>query len=115
MGEPEHEVPGSTPDHDVAPAGIAVQEGLSWSWSLDVETLIAALSEPAPWSRPPPPVVVPDAPPAAGAGLPETEPAEPATPTDTEPADTAPADTAPADTASPAEVDLVEAEFADYL
>jgi hypothetical protein len=26
-------------------------EGLSWSWHLDLETLLAALSEPAPWNR----------------------------------------------------------------
>src|ERR1022692_1400519 len=28
--------------------------GLSWSWELDFETLLAALSEPAPWNRPMP-------------------------------------------------------------
>ena len=27
-------------------------QGLSWSWELDFETLLAALSEPAPWNRP---------------------------------------------------------------
>src|ERR1017187_2742817 len=29
-------------------------QGLSWSWELDFETLLAALSEPAPWNRPMP-------------------------------------------------------------
>src|SRR5258708_26379128 len=33
---------------------IGAGDGLSWSWHLDLETLLAALSEPAPWnsSRP---------------------------------------------------------------
>ena len=29
---------------------IGVSEGLSWSWHLDLETLLTALSEPAPWN-----------------------------------------------------------------
>jgi hypothetical protein len=35
------------------PIGRAVPQGLSWSWELDFETLMAALNEPAPWNRPP--------------------------------------------------------------
>ena len=30
---------------------IGAGEGLSWSWHLDLDTLLAALSEPAPWNR----------------------------------------------------------------
>ena len=32
---------------------IGAGEGLSWSWHLDLETLLVALSEPAPWNRRP--------------------------------------------------------------
>jgi hypothetical protein len=35
-------------------SGIGVDEGLSWSWHLDLEALLTALSEPAPWNRPSP-------------------------------------------------------------
>ncbi len=42
---------------------IGAGEGLSWSWHLDLETLLAALSEPAPWNRcPPSPVPHPSGP-----------------------------------------------------
>ena len=83
--------------HGAPPAGLAVHEGLSWSWNLDVETLLTALSEPAPWNRLPS-VVRP-----AGAAA------------ATEAAATEPTETDLAETSDPAEVDLVEAEFADYL
>ena len=35
------------------PGGGTAPQGLSWSWELDFETLMAALNEPAPWNRPP--------------------------------------------------------------
>jgi hypothetical protein len=35
------------------------KQGLSWSWELDFDALLAALSEPAPWNRPAPRVPVP--------------------------------------------------------
>jgi len=35
-----------------AGAGLPV-DGLSWSWELDLEALVAAVSDPAPWSRDP--------------------------------------------------------------
>ena len=35
------------------PVGGAAPQGLSWSWELDFETVVAALNEPAPWNRPP--------------------------------------------------------------
>ena len=58
--------PCARPDHDRAghdeaghngaasvPVGGGAPQGLSWSWELDFETLVAALNEPAPWNRPP--------------------------------------------------------------
>src|ERR1700683_3655556 len=47
---------------DAPRAGFPVREGLSWSWSLDLETLLTALSEPAPWNRPPLGAAYPPAP-----------------------------------------------------
>ena len=41
----------SQEQRETLPAGGAA-EGLSWSWHLDFETLLTALSEPAPWNRP---------------------------------------------------------------
>ncbi len=71
-GQPDHGQPGNAqfpcarPDHDQAghdeaghngaasvPVGGGAPQGLSWSWELDFETLVAALNEPAPWNRPP--------------------------------------------------------------
>src|ERR1700691_881282 len=98
---------------DTPPAAIAVREGLSWSWSLDLDALVAALSEPAPWNHLPPPAARP-ATPAAGTDA-DPAPVGPAEPdaSDTAPANTEPANTEPANTApSP---DPVEADFADYL
>ena len=87
-----------TQEQDNAPlAGTAVREGLSWSWNLDVEALLTALSEPAPWNRLPPPAARP-APPAATPGA---DPASPIRPSPIRPTD--PADQ-PAE-ASPAEID----------
>src|ERR1700683_4672618 len=85
------------------PAVAEVEEGLSWSWNLDFESLIAALSEPAPWNRPPP-TAVPAAPPEADASLP-----------DADSADTEPTKADSAKTVDGSELDPVEAEFADYL
>src|ERR1700761_270806 len=64
-------------------SGCAVSEGLSWSWALDIETLLAALSEPAPWNRPIPGPARPT-PPAQG-----DETTEPV-PANTEPTPTPP-------------------------
>src|SRR5580658_2012876 len=52
-------------------AGNAVREGLSWSWHLDLETVLAALSEPAPWNRLPASAARPAAP-VASTVLPDT-------------------------------------------
>jgi hypothetical protein len=46
--------------------------GLSWSWDLDYEALLAALDGPAPWLRTPPAVAEP---PAAAGPAPSAEPA----------------------------------------
>ena len=35
------------------PAGAGPRDGLSWSWELDVEALLDAVSDPAPWNRAP--------------------------------------------------------------
>ena len=43
---------GAAPQRAAPQAGAAPQ-GLSWSWELDFETLVAALNEPAPWNLPP--------------------------------------------------------------
>jgi hypothetical protein len=86
-----------TPEqHDGPLGGLAVGAGLSWSWHLDVETLLTALSEPAPWNRLPPPAPGP----AAPAASPDPEPSA--------------AEPAEAGTAT-GPVDPVEADFADYL
>ena len=56
MTEPTMTEPTMTEAPDDAPlAGIAVREGLSWSWHLDLDALVTALSEPAPWNHLPPP------------------------------------------------------------
>ena len=44
---------GPVPQRGTAWQGEAAPQGLSWSWELDFETLVAALNEPAPWNRPP--------------------------------------------------------------
>jgi len=50
--------------------------GLSWSWGLDFDALLAALSEPAPWNRPAPRASVPaQAPAPARATAPSADPA----------------------------------------
>ncbi len=77
----------------VGPADATPREGLSWSWELDFETLLTALTEPAPWNRPIQPI------PAA------------AQPAPVQPAPVQPAPVQPA----PADVDPVEAEFAELL
>jgi Domain of unknown function (DUF222) len=51
---PEDAIPGSD-DADVAENDIPAEQmplGLRWSWNMDFDALIAALSEPAPWNRP---------------------------------------------------------------
>jgi len=136
---------GATPDSALGPADPAEQlqtellprQGLSWSWELDTEALMTALTEPAPWKRPLRPFVSPD--PATQAA--QTSPASPddqdspASPDDqNSPADatppsgadsdspsastaSAPADAAGAtpETAEETDVDPVEAEFAEIL
>src|SRR6266566_591565 len=87
---------GAAPDPvrtPVGPADATPREGLSWSWELDFETLLTALTEPAPWNRPIQPI------PAA------------AQPAPVQPAPVQPAPVQPA----PADVDPVEAEFAELL
>jgi hypothetical protein len=56
---PEDAIPSSVPAEDDA-QGLAedaipaeqMPQGLRWSWDVDFDALIAALSEPAPWNRP---------------------------------------------------------------
>jgi hypothetical protein len=85
------------PEQREAPlAGDGAAEGLSWFWQLDIEALLAALAEPAPWHRSPRPAACP---------------AAAATNSSGEPAGVRPAD-ADAPTAA---IDPVEADFADYL
>jgi hypothetical protein len=82
-------------------AADALGAGLSWSWELDFETLLAALSEPAPWNRPL-----------------HQEPEHPAYPVAATAADAEPAGAEPAgaEPATPTELsDLAEAELADLL
>src|SRR5580692_3555731 len=81
---------------DAPRAGFAVREGLSWSWSLDLETLLTALSEPAPWNRPP-----------LGAARPPAPTDRPGT---DRPADGEPTDAELAD-AEPAEAELADPEL----
>ena len=100
--------------------GIGAADGLSWTWHLDLETVLTALSEPAPWSRPSSPASHPA---ESGAGCPAEArrvagPAEPAGrlagPVDplAEPdADRPEAGVAAAEPS----MDPVEADFADYL
>jgi len=77
-------------------------EGLSWSWELDFDALLAALNEPAPWNRPAP---------RSPAPAPSTAPVPPSTPAPVPPS--APA--APAENTPPAHADPVEAELAELL
>src|SRR5215472_16946595 len=46
-------------------------QGLSWSWGLDFDALMAALNEPAPWNRP-----APAAPATATASAPDADDSE---------------------------------------
>jgi hypothetical protein len=71
-------------------------EGLSWSWHLDLETLLTALAEPAPWNRPPAPAPGPAG--CADAGSSD-----------------AGSEDVRAGESEGLPVDPVEAEFADYL
>src|SRR5215472_4604163 len=64
------------------------QPGLSWSWKLDFQTLLTALTTPAVWDRPSP----------AQADLAQTDPTCAAPIQD-----------------DPADIDPAEADFADYL
>src|SRR5579859_1311495 len=75
------------------------QQGVSWSWALDFDALLAALNEPAPWNRPAPRAPAP----APGADVSEVADAQPA---DAQPADAQPADVDPADAES---AELLEA------
>ncbi|HET7015158.1 MAG TPA: DUF222 domain-containing protein, partial [Streptosporangiaceae bacterium] len=84
------------------------REGLSWTWDLDVEALLAALQEPAPWSRPTRSTVKPPNPASADLANAAAAPAGP------DPVEVGPAGAEPAEV-DPAEVDPVEAEFAEIL
>src|SRR5262249_29071488 len=106
-------------------------EGLSWSWHLDIETLLAALAEPAPWNRAPRTVACPAAPAPsadaepAGASSAAAKPSESqppgsqppgSQPPASQPPDEGSAGARPVDASLPAGViDPVEADFADYL
>ncbi len=90
-------------------------EGVSWSWELDFDALLTALTGPAPWNRSaqrdPAPAASPiddAAPSPAKADAAETDSAE------TGPAETGPAKADAAET-DPAMADPVEAEFAELL
>ncbi len=100
-------------------------EGLSWSWGLDFDAMLAALTGPAPWNRParrdpaPAASLIDDAVPSpVQAGPAQADPlvADPAV-ADPAVADPAVADPAVADPAmaDPAMADPVEAEFAELL
>ena len=69
---------------EILSPGNGAGEGLSWSWHLDLETLLTALSEPAPWNRPSPVASRPAEPAADLAG---------ASPAAAEPSATRPSDT----------------------
>jgi Domain of unknown function (DUF222) len=49
-------------------------QGLQWSWELDFEALLAALSQPAPWNRPAGPAPTPPVPPPGGEAAPDPAP-----------------------------------------
>lgn len=84
---------------DAALAQELPREGLSWTWDLDVEALLAALREPAPWSSSARSTVnLPPGPVSA----------------DLASAHVVPAEVAPAEAES-VEADPVEAEFAEIL
>ncbi|HEY3906986.1 MAG TPA: DUF222 domain-containing protein, partial [Streptosporangiaceae bacterium] len=103
-------------------------EGLSWSWHLDLDTLLAALSEPAPWNSSRPSAVRPLRPiHSPGGGRPakdqpsNTRPTEARTTDDARPGGPSEGSSVPgqpscAESPCPAPaVDPVEAEFAEYL
>jgi Domain of unknown function (DUF222) len=98
----------------------AATQGLSWSWGLDFEKLLAVLNEPAPWNLPTHPAPVP-APARATLGETDTDrdrapEASPATETSTNPApEASPAAEADTPEADAPEVDPVEADLAEYL
>ncbi len=109
-----------TPGRPLPRASGLPREGMSWSWELDVEALLTALSEPAPWNRPirPPQPTAPQSQPTAPQSpAPVPAPAEPApAPAEQTPASApAAAEPAPAPAPAAAEVDPVEAEFAELL
>lgn len=88
---PEDAMPGSVPAEDDA-QGLAedavpaeeMPQGLRWSWDLDFDALMAALSEPAPWNRPVRPAPPQQAsPPATDAG-PASDRTDPAADGDTD-------------------------------
>src|SRR5215470_17014344 len=83
-------------------------QGLSWSWGLDFDALMAALNEPAPWNRPAPAAPAPATASAPDADDSESDAASAASAAD--PASTYAVDPASADPADPA-----EAEFAELL
>jgi Domain of unknown function (DUF222) len=115
---------GAAPADDAGPAEDAIPaeempQGLRWSWDLDFDALMAALSEPAPWNRPVRPAPPQQASsPGTDAG-PASDCTDPVADRDADsPAEPSPAasspDSGPAD-APPSAVDPVEAEFAEML
>src|SRR5215831_6124440 len=86
-------------------------QGLSWSWGLDFDALMAALNEPAPWNRPAPVAPAPATASAPDAGDSGSDAASAAS--SAADADSASADAA--DPASAASADPAEAEFAELL
>jgi hypothetical protein len=113
-----------------ASAGIGARAGLSWSWHLDLDTLLAALAEPAPWNHLPKRAVRQPEPDAAqatpvGTDLADATPAGP-TPAGPTPAGTSPAGATPTGSLPPGAglpgaepdagaVDPVEEDFAAFL
>src|SRR6185437_14175627 len=85
--------------HDAVGPEIAASQGLSWSWHLDLDALLTALSEPAPWNSSRPSAVHPLSP----VNRPNADQAE----------DRPAADRLATDRAG--KVDPAEAEFAAYL
>jgi hypothetical protein len=106
---------------DSAEADTARYGGLSWSWEMDFDALVTALSEPAPWNLLARAASVQPAsaqPAFVQPASAQPAPVQPAAPGTSADSDTA-ACTSPADSAAPAvsapEDDPVEAEFAELL
>jgi len=110
-------MPGTADEMPMTP-----RQGLSWSWELDFDALLAALNEPAPWNRPAtrdpapaPPAPAPPAPAPPAPAPPAPAPPAPAPPAPAPPAPPPAPVADPADPADPAGLDQAEAEFAELV